>query len=300
MGTLRISASKLLKFATIPRCIGFVIATLLSTVLGNRAMTVVQGEITQRDLGRPTYRVNIPLEGSTTDFVRDSPLPEGYSSVRMVSAKGQKLQCLVPPAPSPLSLPSSHMLGPDAYDDIDRILKRYEGQCFLRKEGWWSFEFCYDMRVVQFHEAKSEGEKEDRYVLGVLDRGFDRARRFEATNVPRDDAAYTQLYGNGTICDVTGKPREILVKYVCADDVTQMTGIAKELGEVYLVMAIREVATCVYELEFVSSAICKQKLYASNKRKSALDINCNVEAGEGPFRGLTPGFHRKGKSSLTL
>ena len=260
-------------FLTVQRCIGFILATLFSTVLGNRAMTVVQGEITQKDLGRPTYRVNLPEIGSVTDYIPDTPLPEGYSSVRMVSAKGQKLQCLVPPAPSPLSLPPTHLLGPEAYDDIDGILKRYEGQCFLRKEGWWSFEFCYDLRVVQFHEAKTEGEKADRYVLGVLDRGFDRARRIDATDVPRDDAPYTQLYGNGTICDVTGKPRQILVKYVCSDDVPQMNGIASQLTEVYLVMAIREVATCVYELEFVSSAICKQKLYASNKRKTALDIN---------------------------
>lgn len=256
---------------------------------------VVQGEIPQKDLTRPTYRVLVPEIGALSKS--NGPLlHDGWSRVEMVTTQGQSLQCVVPtPAPSPPASPA-RTLGADTYDDVAGLMRGYEKQCFERNEGWWTFKFCYGDSLTQYHRATSDEEKEESYVLGRFDADFDSARRQEATDVPRPKAPFTQLMGNGTICDVTKQPRVTLVRYICADDTSQISSIANADGELFLIQALREVATCVYELDLVSSAICNQKLY----RRSALDIVCDMAEGQTPFAGLAALHNRKGKATLTL
>lgn len=263
--------------------------------------TIVQGEIPQRDTSRPWYSMRLPKLGSDpgTDFSSEAEDADGSSKVRMVSAQGQVLQCTVPSSP-PSDAGDKAATGEHAFDDVDLILKNYAGKCFVRQEGWWTFEFCYNKEVVQVHKPTSEEDVEMRYVLGAFDEGFNDARRRDVKKTGRPGSPYTQWYGNGTMCDVEGhiRPREIVVKYICADDAMHMASIQREAGEVFLVKGVRELATCVYELEFISTAICAHHLYQNSARRNALEIKCELEKGQGAFKGLsTKKYH---KSSLTL
>lgn len=282
-----------------------VIAVLLACTLGaawvhgeaQERVTVVQGEIPQKDASRPRYRVILPDKQSRGGVVVGDDGDSGWERVSMVSATGQKLKCTVPTAAPVATAPAAESLGPDSYDDVSELLRGYRNKCFVRQEQWWSFEFCYGDKVVQFHEAVSKDDKAARFVLGKFNAEFDLAR--PVAQVPRAEAPYTQLLGNGTLCDVTGQPRQILVKYICADDTSQMSSIARHTGDLFLVKAIREVETCVYELDFISSAICDQKLYRETKRQSSIDIECSLQEAV-TFWGLEARWARKGKASLTL
>eukprot|EP00171_Calliarthron_tuberculosum_P013168 IDg13168t1 len=69
-----------------------------------KRMTVVQGEIPQKDVTRATYRMRLPKTGTRAeDSVSggSGDLQDGWTRVRMVSTLGQALQCVVPtPAPT--------------------------------------------------------------------------------------------------------------------------------------------------------------------------------------------------------
>ncbi len=275
---------------------------LVCAALADASMpaTIVQGEIPQKDASRPTYRLRLPqegVEGASDPQGANSDLPPGATRMRMVSAQGQVLQCMVP-SPSPLDKAALRTDSETAFDDVDFLLRKYENKCFVREEGWWTFEFWYNKEIIQVHKPRDENDEEDRYVLGSFNKEFDLARRKNVSEVSKTGAHFTQLYGNGTKCSVTGRAREIVVKYICADDAMQMKTISKHTGEIFLIKGIRELSTCVYELEFISTAICRQNLYKSTTKRSALDIKCELEKGQGAFKGLATKRYRR--ASLTL
>lgn len=256
---------------------------------------VVVGEVTQRDTSRPVYSLRLPQLGETAQ----AGLTDGSSSssarVRMVTARGQVLHCNVP---SPRPMAERGQVVEHAFDDVDGLLQDYQRKCFIREEGWWRFEFCYGRDVVQRHVPAKKDEREEKFVLGRFDKEVDKERRKNVSQVSMPGALFTQEYVNGTLCDVTNKPRRVIIKYICFDDAAQMSTIGKMAGRVSIIRAIREVETCVYELEFISDAICQQKLYKNSPQRSALEIKCNMEEGQAPFEGLVSKSYRKASIQL--
>lgn len=113
------------------------------------------------------------------------------------------------------------------------------------------------------------------------------------------DAPYTQLFGNGTVCDITGKPREILVKYKCNREASMIGGSsAKAVAGMEFISPLREVGTCVYEIDFVNAAICNHPAYKSKLDKNKMRIQCIMQEKEEPFLGLATTVYRKASINL--
>lgn len=137
----------------------------------------------------------------------------------------------------------------------------------------------------------------------------DTSEKFEKSETGKDgeggggkvdvDAPYAQLFGNGTLCDITGKPREILVKYKCNREVAMIGGGSAEavVGK-ELIGPLREVGTCVYEIDFVNAAICNHPAYKSKIDKNKLRIQCVMQEKDEPFLGLATTVHRKASINL--
>jgi hypothetical protein len=281
---------------------------------------VVIGEVSTRDASRPSYHISLPELGG-----HDAPAgrPSG-ELIRMVTARGQALLCGVP-TPEPDADQeqekgegldsernggesddsgnargnSGFGLGSDeaSFALAAQLLEEYKGKCFRRSEGWWSYVFCYGVSVEQKHVAVSKDEQEMSFVLGKLDISFDAERRQRPKDVSKSDAPYTQLYGNGTRCDVSGKPRQILVKHKCNQEALQL-GTSPFGADLNVISAVREVETCVYEIDFVNSAICAHPAYRSKLEKNVLPINCVMEEEYGVFLGLASLSYKK--SALNL
>lgn len=271
------------------------------------ATTVAIGEVSQRDTNRPIYQIHLPKIGEYEPpgkaKLEDSPI--GVTSMKMVTARGQVMNCLLPP-PQPLQqpTPSSRPSQENQFDDIDDLLKPYEKKCFHRRDGWWTYEFCYGKHVIQKHvipknQDPQPGEQEDAFILGLYDRDIDLKHRKNFSHTSTSDATFTQLFVNGTICDMTNQPRRVLVKYVCRDEAVQLFGGTKDDNSRHnFIKTIREIESCVYEIEFMNGAICEHSTYKEKMAKSARSIQCSLEENETPFEGLTSNTYRK--ASLTL
>lgn len=107
-------------------------------------------------------------------------------------------------------------------DGIYDRLAQLHGMCAQMHQGWWSYEWCYEGRVTQFH-VELEGLGNQDQILKVEDvtnLGDFRQRRLtstktkEATFIGQENEVIQQFVG-GDICLETGKHRETLAHLRC-------------------------------------------------------------------------------------
>ncbi|XP_044519266.1 endoplasmic reticulum lectin 1 isoform X3 [Gracilinanus agilis] len=119
--------------------------------------------------------------------------------------------------------------------------------------GWWKYEFCYGKHVHQYHEDKEVGKTS--VIVGTWNKEEhiewakkNTARAFHL----RDDGTQivrmvSHFYGNGDICDITDKPRQVTVKLKCKESESP------HAVTVYML----EPHACQYILGVESPVICK-------------------------------------------
>ncbi|XP_066518339.1 endoplasmic reticulum lectin 1 [Hoplias malabaricus] len=125
--------------------------------------------------------------------------------------------------------------------------------CLHGGVGWWKYEFCYGKHVHQYHEDKEHGK--NIVVVGSWNR--EEHLEWAKKNVARtyqlkDDGmqkvrVVSHFYGHGDVCDLTGKPRQVVVKLKCKESESP------HAVTVYLL----EPQTCQYNLGVESPVICK-------------------------------------------
>jgi len=147
----------------------------------------------------------------------------------------------------------------------------FHGQCWTLREGWWTYEWCYDKWVRQFHEDKgiflSEyllglglkalevdaiGKRKVQYADGYrsllqkLERQPDPKANGMVYYVPPTASVpphYSTWYYDGTDCD--GKERSVEVQMFCTT-----------VQEPAVSFKIVEPRTCVYTLVVNSHLVC--------------------------------------------
>ncbi|KAK3435770.1 hypothetical protein EUGRSUZ_C00480 [Eucalyptus grandis] len=151
----------------------------------------------------------------------------------------------------------------------DELLEVLKGQCLVRQEGWWSYEFCYHKKIRQFHVEDDQVVQE--FILGRYDSEATSAFNQNLSDVstlkdPRSKDAsqryHAHLYTNGTTCDLTNEPRETEVRFVCSEPRAMITSFT-------------ELSTCKYALTIQSPMLCKHPLF-QEERPVWHTINCNV------------------------
>ncbi|TRY93368.1 hypothetical protein DNTS_032861 [Danionella cerebrum] len=90
--------------------------------------------------------------------------------------------------------------------------------CLHGGVGWWKYEFCYGRHVHQYHEDKEQGKN----IVVVGSWNVEDHMNWAKKNVARsyhlkDEGAQkvrvvSHFYGHGDTCDLTGKPRQVIVK----------------------------------------------------------------------------------------
>uniref|UniRef100_A0A8C7W9U9 Endoplasmic reticulum lectin n=1 Tax=Oncorhynchus mykiss TaxID=8022 RepID=A0A8C7W9U9_ONCMY len=119
--------------------------------------------------------------------------------------------------------------------------------------GWWKYEFCYGKHVHQYHEDKEQGK--NMVVVGSWN--TEEHLEWAQKNVARsyqlknDGVQKVKLvshfYGHGDVCDMTGKPRQVIVKLKCKESESP------HAVTVYML----EPQTCQYVLGVESPVICQ-------------------------------------------
>ena len=156
-----------------------------------------------------------------------------------------------------------------------------------------------------------------------------------------------QVYNNGTLCDIASEtPRQVTIRYLCATALhgplatrvtppgegtssssargssssggkgdgstpsTQEGSAPTDAVTAHYIAAVREPASCVYELDFVNDAVCAHEAYAQEDAEGgAKTMWCTIDgegggagdggaAAKGGFRGLAGS--RMPRASLTF
>jgi protein OS-9 len=167
------------------------------------------------------------------------------------------------------------------------LLQDLEGDCLYFVSGWWSYSFCYNAQITQFHQLPPQPGKPPtpdpnthKYVLGRAKGKQSKddewgneidVRKGKQVDPPKTelqvkgDMRYlVQKMEGGTTCDLTGKPRRVEVQYHCNPHVTDSIGY------------IKEVTTCSYLMVVYTPRLCSDVAFLPPKENKANPIVCRV------------------------
>ncbi|XP_024030616.1 protein OS-9 homolog [Morus notabilis] len=226
-----------------------------------------------RSSREPKYNIKLHTE--------DSPYSpdDDRESVMMPNSNGESYICYLPKVEKaksgkPVTQHNISSLIVESEKRIklktpDELLEELKDRCFVRQEGWWSYEFCYQKRVRQVHLEDEKVLQE--FILGEYDAEATAAFHQNLSDIstlkdPRSKDAsqryHAHQYTNGTICDLTNQPRETEVRFICSEPRA-------------MISSFTEVSTCKYALTVRSPMLCQHPLFHA-ERPVWYTIHCNV------------------------
>lgn len=280
-------------------------ARLASNAKGSTSRTSERSEEQARTYTQVgQYRQQQPLVGGGHDTTIAHDDTE-YEHERMV-LDGQPWLCRIPKVKTAATAGSANETVSQAEQDkeltraLDRgweLLSGMEGNCVFFISGWWSYRFCYNQGIKQFHQlSPSRGVPvyppvEDAGVPGFMlgtyakrldadDTGHTRdwdgesaleksegAKRFHSKHgelVQRGESRYlVQKLGGGTVCDLTGKERKIEVQFHCSPQAVDRIAL------------IKETSTCAYLMVIQTPRLCNDVAFLPPQKDHPNSISCS-------------------------
>jgi protein OS-9 len=164
------------------------------------------------------------------------------------------------------------------------LLQDMEGKpCLFFSTGWWSYSFCYNSQIKQFHSLPpgvngapihppAEDPDTPSYILGKFESKKGEEKKdassgkaeSPATEVQtRAETSYlVQKLDGGTPCDLTGKERKVEVQFHCHPQSTDHIGW------------IKETATCTYLMIIYTPRLCNDVAFLPPSEVKANSILC--------------------------
>lgn len=167
------------------------------------------------------------------------------------------------------------------------LLTKLEDSCLYFMSGWWSYSFCNNREIVQFHAmtATVNGQPPRRdphtaeFVLGrvpTIMATAQRQKRRDSGDTPpmpaelqvKGDQRYlVQRLEGGTVCDLTGRERTIEVQYHCVPGMK-----SDRIGW------IKEVTICAYVMIVNTPRLCNDVAFLPPQETKANPISCQLVA----------------------
>jgi len=165
------------------------------------------------------------------------------------------------------------------------LLQPLSGTCLYHRQGWFTYSYCHNEEIRQFKELiqarpptpggyKPEEDPEwEAYTLGrapaTPEPGADLTIAEQAALAANLELARTagsrylvQRWGDGTVCDKTGKPREVEVQFHCSMATTDT------------ILFVKETKTCAYVLVIHTPRLCGEPGFISRKDVGEAYIRC--------------------------
>jgi Glucosidase II beta subunit-like protein len=132
----------------------------------------------------------------------------------------------------------------DYEDDLLYVLNRLQdlnSVCGQLHNGWWSYEWCYDESITQFH-IEYDMEKNTIQVEQIIELGYFKSRSvlLDLEALPpnkyaesmQELARIVDFHDNGSVCDENGSSRTTYVNIVCCSEkmVQNLKGILHRGG----------------------------------------------------------------------
>ncbi|KAF2096937.1 hypothetical protein NA57DRAFT_43045 [Rhizodiscina lignyota] len=246
-----------------------------------------------------------PNDGSPQDSRDDlSPHDESIRDYELMVWHNQRFLCSIPAVDltadnSTVDAPSPEDVEKElarATNHGEELLRGMEGNCIFFNTGWWTYSFCYNQSVRQFHSLPPsrqvplyppvEDSSVQSYVLGQFQSGQkvgggkgkedvkvdgakEKAGREQSTETglakleQRGELKYlVQNLSGGTTCDLTGKDRRIEVQFHCVPNSHDRIALIKEL------------ATCTYLMVIHTPRLCNDVAFQPPQRDKPHRIRC--------------------------
>lgn len=164
------------------------------------------------------------------------------------------------------------------------LLKDMEGNCMYFISGWWSYSFCYNMHVKQFHQLPPgretpiyppvEDQTTPSYVLGKFNKREDQKNDLHKSQNTANSHAVSEMQakgetrylvqrlGGGTTCDLTGRERRIEIQFHCHPQSADRIGW------------IKEISTCSYLMVIYTPRLCNDLAFLPPRDNKAHAITC--------------------------
>eukprot|EP01119_Soliformovum_irregulare_P005358 TRINITY_DN17126_c0_g1_i1.p1 TRINITY_DN17126_c0_g1~~TRINITY_DN17126_c0_g1_i1.p1 ORF type:complete len:312 (+),score=92.89 TRINITY_DN17126_c0_g1_i1:61-996(+) len=183
--------------------------------------------------GEPKFQIQV-LDPTKMELPDVSTL--GLSVPMVSPVDKRKFNCYIP---QPLQEPKDEVR--DDPEVTPETLLSSLTQCLYRLGGWWTYEFCPKKHLRQFHQEKDKPIRpQDDFSLG----------RYGGKVGTIHDGYYAEEYVQGTVCDITGKPRTTQVRYICSAD-----RMSTSLSEII------EPSSCNYVLTVGIPQLCKHSAF---------------------------------------
>jgi len=165
------------------------------------------------------------------------------------------------------------------------LLQPLTGTCLYHRQGWFTYSYCHNNEIRQFKELMQanphqsggaykpeENPEWEAYTLGRPPTNSNTGVDLTVTDQNAHSAGLelvrnagshylVQRWGDGTICDKTGRSREVEVQFHCSMTMTDDT-----------ILFVKETKTCSYVLAIHTPRLCAEPGF-----KSRLDSNGEAE-----------------------
>ncbi|KAF6028010.1 OS9 [Bugula neritina] len=191
----------------------------------------------------------------------DFGFSQDETTLQLSSKYGQRYVCHYKNSPTQSAKVTQE---PVADINITDLLEPMRGNCLLKTKDWWSYEFCYGQEVTQFHlengkkvgQVISLGKYESDKTWLAKDLYFRSAKEIHSQPLPH------QQYVNGSVCDLTKKPRRTEIRFSCVE------------GDVDRIGAIAELESCAYTVFVYTSKICHHPYLRPPVQAESRSIEC--------------------------
>ncbi|KAJ2696299.1 Protein OS-9 [Coemansia sp. IMI 209128] len=144
------------------------------------------------------------------------------------------------------------------------LLEPLKERCLTYLGGWWTFEYCHNQHVRQFHllaPDKSGNTQEIEFRLGAYPKRIALDDSQQVRRIGRSRYV-TQVWGGGTLCDMTREPRDIEIQYHCDPH-----------GPERIAM-VEEVEVCSYAMIINTPRLCADPMFYDTAASAVYDIKC--------------------------
>ncbi|KAL9473401.1 hypothetical protein ACSS6W_007781 [Trichoderma asperelloides] len=229
-------------------------------------------------------------DGRYTATQKESPL-----TYEVMNMPPHRYLCAIPviEPPSPENQTATELAKAEEARELDRaaasgwnLLSQLDDTCLYFMSGWWSYRFCNNREIVQFHALPSTpmGKPPQRdphaaeYILGQASlpetseahstsssSSSDDEKPPAELQVKGDQRYLVQRLGGGTICDLTMRERTIEVQYHCVPGMKN-----DRIGW------IKEVTICAYVMVVNTPRLCDDVAFLPPEENKANPITCQL------------------------
>ncbi|KZO89937.1 hypothetical protein CALVIDRAFT_543123 [Calocera viscosa TUFC12733] len=212
----------------------------------------------------------------------------------ILGAKQSPYLCLLPD-PSPSSSKPAQNLPTHHPNPIAswQLLEPLNGKCFYLRQGWFTYSYCHNDQVRQFREmahahphppsgrTPEEDPNFEAYTLGVspMQKAEDRDVALRASSnleLRGTGQRYlVQTWSDGTVCDKSGRSREVEIQFHCS--MTTTDGI----------LLVKETRTCQYVLVLQTPRLCSEPGFRSERDSDPVNaVRCREIVDTAPSVNL--------------